>query len=130
MIFHKTITILFLATAAMIIFQLAFKVSPIYMGGYLVAQVGSAIGINVSVPPNPFNTLAEQLKNKEISLLERERELAQREKQLKENNQSGAVSANNNLILLLTVAGALFALILTNFYLDWRRRNNNLEINK
>jgi len=90
---------------------------------YFVAQVGSEIGVSVSVPPNPFNQLAQQLEEKEISLLEKEKELEQKEAELSEKN----ISERENRFLFLILGGGILLvliLIILNFYLDYRKKGN------
>lgn len=112
----------FLVILAFIFFQVAFDASPMAIGRYLVAQVGSAIGVTVSVPPNPFNTLAQQLKEKESALSDREKKLQAKESALETEINKGQSNQNKTLIYLAAVGGILLALILANFYFDYRRR--------
>ena len=90
------------------------------IGNYFLAQTGSAIGVSVSVPPNPFNTLAQQLQEKEDSLHFRERDLEAKEKKLTEDgkNLSGK--------FVYVVLGLLTILVSVNFYLDYKRRKKIL----
>lgn len=99
---------------------ISFQVGPVDIMKYLGAQVGSNIGVSVSVSENPFNTLAQQLERKEIELQEKEKTLEQKEAQLqnKDFSQQGK-------IILSIIAGliiVLFILILLNFYFDYKRR--------
>ena len=79
--------------------------------------MGRAIGMNVGVPENPFNKLALQLDEKEARLNEQEKRLDER---------TDVLGIGNNIGLWLMVIafgiGALFVLILLNFYLDIKRR--------
>lgn len=73
----------------------------------------NSVGVLAGVSANRMNTLAEQL-------AERERELTAREAALAHTGQ-----ANAQTLMVVTVAGAgLLGLILTNFYLDNRRRHS------
>ncbi len=47
-----------------------------------LAQISSGVGISVSVPPNPINTLMSALREKERDLNEREKSLEEREREL------------------------------------------------
>jgi len=97
-----------------------YQVNPVDIIKYLGAQAGSTIGVSVSVSENPFNTLAQQLKEKEIKLQEKEKELLKKETALKKEN----ISSQGKIILSL-ISGLLiilFILILINFYLDYKRR--------
>ncbi len=95
--------------------------NPIDISKYYGARFGSAIGMSVSIPENPINKIALQLKDKEDRLDKRELELDKREAELKSNLN------NNQFIVLLMGAGILFLffLIIINFYLDKRYRNKN-----
>jgi hypothetical protein len=91
------------------------NVNPIDIGKFIGAKFGSAVGMSVSVPENPFNKLAVQLKEKEADLAQKEQDLNAREQAL--NNH------NNPLMIVLVIGiGVLFVLILLNYYLDYRRR--------
>jgi hypothetical protein len=108
---------------SMIIFLLAFSVafrsSPFTIGKYLVAQVGSGIGVTATIPVNPLNTLTQQLRDKDAVLQERENVLLQREAEI----QSNAIEQENRLPLYFAAGGIVFAsFIALNFYLDYKRR--------
>ncbi len=105
----------------------SYKISPIFVVNYLAAQAGSAIGISATVPPNPYNTIAQQLNKKEKELQEREKEINQKEKQIKEK-----VVSQNKAILwgLFSMTFILFVLILMNFYLDFKRKKSNQSQNE
>jgi hypothetical protein len=98
----------------------SFRVNPVDIVKYFGAQVGSAIGVSVSVEPNPFSQLAQQLKEKEIQLQEKEKILAQRETELRDRDFLGGGKIILGLISGLLII--LFILILLNFYLDYKRR--------
>jgi hypothetical protein len=91
--------------------------NPVDIGKFIGAKAGKAVGVSMStsVPPNPFNTLAMQLEQKERLLDEREQMLAQQE--------AGPVSQRGLIYLLLSGIVVLSVLIILNFYLDYRRRN-------
>ena len=98
----------------------SFKVNPFDITGYLVAQVGSSMGVSMSVSENPFNTLAQQLEEKEAQLQEKEKALEQ-----KETGLGGQIFPSFDKIILGLIAGLLiilFVLILLNFYFDYRHR--------
>ncbi len=92
--------------------------NPVDVGKFIGAKMGSAVGMSVSVPENPFNRLALQLKEKEERLNQKEMELSEREKALREANRG-----QERLVIGLTVGIViLFGLVLFNYYLDYRRR--------
>lgn len=91
--------------------------NPIEIGRFTGASIGSAVGITVGVPENPFNKIALQLKEKEENLNERERVLDQRETEF-------INVKNNNKQLYFIASGivVLFILIILNFFFDYRRK--------
>ena len=120
------VVLLFVLFGVFGLIKIVFDASPIAIGEYLVAQVGSGIGITVSVPPNPFNTLAQQLKEKEDKLVVKEKELQQKEEIFQEQSSREQNSQNKNIIIYLIIGGGiLLLLIVLNFYLDYRRKSND-----
>ena len=118
----KTIFILVFFLIFVVVFSwIYFGVNPGSMAKYFLAQVGSTIGVSVSVPPNPFNQLAQQLKEKEKFLLEKEKAFEQKEAGLEEGN----IFTKKNRSLILVVSGGILLvliLIILNFYFDYRYR--------
>lgn len=95
---------------------MSFNFDLLSAGRYFLAQAGSSIGVNASVPPNPFNTLAQQLQDKEDELNAREQNLAD-----KENNLN-----TPSLRFVYIATGALSFLFLTHLYFDFKR-NQQIE---
>jgi len=92
--------------------------NPIDMIEFFSANLGKAVGVSTTVPENPFNSLAAQLKEKENKLALKENELKQREDSL-----SGINSAQNRSILFIGIGVVvLFVLILINFIMDYKRK--------
>lgn len=86
-----------------------------------MAQVG-AVGVNLGVLPNSYNTIAQQLEQKERQLNEREQVLQQREQEAGNARLWGGRDP-----LFYGLAGfavLMFLLIITNFYLDHRREHS------
>lgn len=120
--------ILFLIVGAFAFMQGVFKASPLAVGHYLVAQVGSGIGVTVSIPPNPFNTLAQQLKEKEEYLLKKEAGLQQKELALEEQLDKTQNNQSRTFVYLLLTAGILLVLIFLNLYLYRRKEDSEFRI--
>ncbi len=78
---------------------------------YLKYQIYGAIGVNVGVEPNYFNTAANQLKEKEATLNELEKSLEQKKADSDKTNA-----------YLVAVEVILLILILLNFYFDHRKK--------
>jgi len=105
-------------------FLIYLGLSPVDVGRYIGAQFGAAItgdsptNISVSIPANPFNTLALQLKEKENKLTDREKGIDQRESDL-----IRAGSLQSKLLWILSIGIIiLFALIILNYIMDFKRR--------
>lgn len=80
---------------------------------YLLAQAGSGVGMSVSVAENPFNTLAQQLKEKETQLEEKEESL---KTVLQQSERDSRIIMG----LITVLISILFILILLNFYFDYK----------
>ena len=87
--------------------------------GYLAAEMGGATtGAEVLVEENPYNQVAQQLAEKEEELEEREEELGV----LLDEREA---ESNSTLNLILGLVVALFLLLVSNFYLDFKARNKD-----
>lgn len=102
-----------------LMFMIQIGLNPIDTGIFMGAKFSKAIGMNVSVPENPFNKLALQLKEKEAGLNEREKSLDAKEKALLEEKPP---LKNWPLWGMGFGIVILFFLVLTNFYLDFYNR--------
>jgi len=112
----------FFLAVIVISFFFYLGVNPISLGQFVGAQFGDAVGMEVSIPQNPFNKLAAQLEEKEERLAQKEKALDKREQALAAE-QTGAPKT----IIWVLAAGiaVLFVLILVNYYLDWKRRKKD-----
>lgn len=79
------------------------------------------IGLGASVPPNPYNTLAEQLTDWQGELATREQQLDEREEAFRDGEQK----LNRLLGMAVIIIAGLLGL---NFYLDWHRRRHSDQI--
>jgi hypothetical protein len=104
-------------------------INPVNLSQFLGAKFGQAIGMSVSIPENPFNKLALQLKEKEERLNAREAELAKRENVL---TTSGVPAGNQDKLVFYLMIGIiiLFILVVANYYLDYKRRQKEYNLNK
>ena len=117
-VYYRAIIVGFLlalgAASAMVLVQLRTK------GVIQVsfAQTGGTLESRASVSPNPINSLSDKLQQKETALTQKEVEL-----QHKESSLAEIIATNEARVLayLLSVSGALFLLILLNFFLDYKR---------
>lgn len=112
------IPIYFVSLALILIFCFSwifYSAEPIEIVKYLLAQAGAGVGMSISVPENPFNTLAQQLQEKEAGLEKREEAVAE---VLEKSERDGKII----LTLILSLTTVLFFLILLNFYLDYQSR--------
>jgi len=120
-----TLRVFFLAFI-LIYFLLILGINPVDVGKFIGAKFGSAVGMSISVPENPFNRLALQLKEKEERLVQKEQELNQKESELDSANN---FSQNKLVFILMVGIIILFVLVLLNYYFDYRRKKKakNLE---
>lgn len=104
---------LFLGTLSL--FGLFFIVEIVHPERF--TQGASVIGVGAAVPPNEYNVLAEELRRKEAELAEREAALRG------ETRPDASDERKHDPLLAISLAATLilFALLLLNFYLDWRR---------
>jgi hypothetical protein len=125
-IFVQTALLLFLIlVSTFAYFDLRYDIGPDFLVKHFIFNLASVVGVGVSVPPNPFNTLAEELQKKEKELEQREAALAARQNSSGQD-LSGFTSRTGGeemkLILYITIIGiTLLLLILINFYFDLRR---------
>ncbi|MEA3398256.1 MAG: hypothetical protein U9R06_00740 [Patescibacteria group bacterium] len=122
--FIHTLRVFFLVFI-IVAFLFVLGINPVSISKFLGAKLGSAIGMSTSVPENPFNKLALQLKEKEEKLIQREQELDAREKELEPQNKNEYLITALGLGIIV-----LFALVLLNYYLDYRRKKQAVKIRK
>ncbi len=91
-----------------------YEVTPGEALSYMAASLGSSSGAVAEVPENPYNTLAQQLIDREEELTEREEHLAEVIVRSEQNEKI------TNLIFALVIF--LLILLSLNFYLDYRSR--------
>ncbi|MFC1678492.1 hypothetical protein ACFLZ9_02005 [Patescibacteria group bacterium] len=101
-----------------------YSINPIDLGKFLGAKFGHAVGVSTSVPENPFNKLALELKEKEDRLNQREEILTKKELEL-----NSLINIGENKLVLFLIAGilVLFILVIFNYYLDYRRRKDSAK---
>jgi hypothetical protein len=107
--------------------KLALKVGPTDLVSYSLASLGSSVGVSVSVPPNPYNTLAVQLEQWQKRLEEKEKVLTQKEIELNQRTIFQGEIISKLVVALLII---IFLLILINFYLDFKFRIRFLKKNQ
>jgi hypothetical protein len=106
--------------APLFAYSWALMPPPVFAHYLRTTLTAAVVGASAGVEPNPVNTLAQQLKEREASLGEREQLL----NQLEERNV--AKNASNNTIAFISLGGSLllFLLVGLNFYLDTKRRRD------
>ena len=111
-----------LALAAVFLSYTALTATPSSLLGNAQTMLASAgVGVSVAVAPNPYNTLAQQLSNKEAQLNQQSAFLAAQEQTI--NSSAPTAPANRYGFYSLCVSMALFVLVAINFYFDIRRRD-------
>lgn len=101
-------------------------VSPVDLGEYMAAKASLAYtstSMTATITPNPSNTLAAQLQEKEAMLKKKEAELAQKEAAL---NNVGNIWQNKSFLILFLMIFALLFLIVANFFLDFKRQRHTV----
>ncbi|OGD31968.1 hypothetical protein A3C91_03465 [Candidatus Azambacteria bacterium RIFCSPHIGHO2_02_FULL_52_12] len=78
------------------------------------SKLGSVIGVSGSVDANQYNTIADQLKRKELAL-------AQRQTQTNEQRPENTSGQDKLLTIIIFGGSGMFVLVFLNFYLDYRR---------
>jgi hypothetical protein len=92
---------------------------PVDVSKFIGAKFSRAVGMSTSVPENPFNKVALQLKEKEQQLNEKENALDLKADELAHDNYT--LQTKLTIILIAGVA-LLFLLIMLNFYFDYKRK--------
>ncbi len=121
--FHKIVKIWNYATIFIIAVMFTsvlnyLGTNPLEMCKFFGAEVGNAVGLSVGVAENPFNKLALQLEEKEDLLNAKENNLTNLENELRKSSRT----SNIILLIIVFVLFILFFLILFNYYLDYKRR--------
>jgi len=99
--------------------KIVLKIRPTDLVYYSLASLGSSVGVSVSVPPNPYNTLVVQLEEWQKQLEEKEKLLTQKEIEL---NQKSIFQGEIISKLVFALLVIIFLLILINFYFDFKFR--------
>ena len=85
----------------------------------------ATVGVSIAIAPNPYNTVARQLADKEAQLNQREAQVSAQE-QAVSNSQS---SRDTFGFYSLCMSAVLLVLVGINFYLDARRRSSTTSPN-
>ena len=95
------------------------------------SMLAQAVGASASVAPNPINTYAKQLTEKETQLNDREKRIAYLEERADARKEDAPHDPYALASFMTSIA--LFGLVGANFYFDWRRGRmvvvNPLSIN-
>ena len=110
-----------LAALSVIVFIWAFHPQFVTTGGNVLYSIGANVGVSVGVAPSEFSELAQQFDNKQKELEEREAAIIEAEGRL-ENNSVEAFSIEWYVTLMAFI---LLILVLMNFYLDFRHRQQS-----
>lgn len=114
----KALIFTLIVIVGLLVFLTASRVKLAFFGETMLAQVGVSLGI----PPNPYNSLNDQLNQKSAYLDERQAYLDAEQAALASSTAAANSPAGNPFLLYLTVAViGLAVLVILNFYFDWRR---------
>ena len=112
-----------LLSLAVLLFAVAVITAPPARLQQSTKDMFAAVGVSMSVAQNPINTQAQQLKQKETQLDQREATLLAKENPAA---QWQWIGQNANLSFYsLCMSTALFILVGINFYFDFRRKNRS-----
>lgn len=115
----RTIRTIGAVASLLLVYALVFATPSTHLKNTQNLMASAGVGISVGVPENPYNTLAQQLAEKENELTLREEELAVLESRAKESGSSE--SSQTLATYSLGLSALLFLLLAGNFYMDWRR---------
>jgi hypothetical protein len=118
-LFNLTIFLFFFFLFLLGYSKIILRIAPTDLVSYSLASLGSAVGVSVSVPPNPYNTIAVQLQDWQNKLIEKEKTLNQKELELR---QKSVIQGEIISKLIVALLGIIFLLVLINFYLDFKFR--------
>ena len=114
---NVNVCLLFLAA---FLFGFATLTSPISVLTQNAQDMFAAVGVTMSVAPNPYNTVAAQLQLKETALKQKEQQLASRENA--QASQPLTAPSNRYSFYSLCMSIVLCILVAINFYFDVRRK--------
>lgn len=112
-----------LAIASVTLFIWTFHQPFIQSSTFMYVRALAAVGVQATVEPNGWNTLAAQIDAKQKELDAREAALSTREQALQAESSAGFLSPEWYTTILALI---LLILVLLNFYLDWRRGEPNV----
>lgn len=98
---------------------------------YVAESLANAVGVNVGVEENRYNTVAQQLKEKEEELNSRETSLLDLEREITEQISKERRSDRVTFLYISIVGLVLMILLSANFYFDmkWRKRKKKESLN-
>jgi hypothetical protein len=79
------------------------------------------VGVVVGVAPNPYNTLNDQLNQRQLAIEQEQADLAAREAAFASSTQDGRAVPPAYAWYFGMAVVVLALLVILNFYLDWRR---------
>lgn len=92
------------------------------------ATLGEKVEMTAGVLPNPYNETAKQLKEKELALANKEIEIEKQEQDLVSILTEQKRNTNKIIICISFAMTVLAALILLNFYLDYKKKDRRDKI--
>ena len=82
-------------------------------------QLGNVVGMYASIEPNEYSMLAQEIKEKQAELDNREIAIAEKESVLADDR---ATNDRTAVVYVTVISSLLLVLVMLNFYLDWKRR--------
>ena len=108
-----------LAALSIIVFVWAFHPQFVFLGSDVIGSLYANVGVGAGVAPSDFTKLAEQIDTKEKELAEREAAIVEAETKATERSSAEGFTIEWYVTLMAFI---LLVLVLMNFYLDFRHR--------
>lgn len=128
--FERTImAMLFIFAILCLAVYIALGVHTSRLASGMSDKLALVVGVTAGVEPNPYNTMAQQLVQKELQLNDKEQQLRAQEQAMEANLRAEvARSERNTLLTVLGVTLLLLGLIATNFYFDRKREREEQKM--
>ena len=108
-----------MAALSIIVFVWAFHPQFVFLGSDVIGSLYANVGVGAGVAPSDLGKLAEQIGVKEQELIEREAAVVEAETKATERRSANGFTIEWYVTLMAFI---LLILVLMNFYMDFRHR--------